>query len=432
MDDFSDFTCTACGCVCDDLRLTVRDGSVAAADCRGCPLAEQWFDRLITAQRAPTPVATIGGQSVTLATALDHAAEILRASHAPLIYGLSRSSTPGQRAAVELADRVGAIIDTTASVCHGPSIMAIQSVGESTSTLGEIKQRADLVVFWGADPMKTHPRHLERYSAHPRSQFLPNGRCDRTLVVVDTHETQTAAVADVFIRVNPGEDFELITALRMLIKELSRNATVRSEVVPQSGSGLDERVRRLADLMRGCRYGVVFFGLGIAQQSLGHLTVEALLRLVAELNATTRFTARRLRIPGDVSGADAVLCWQTGFPFAVSLQRSAPRYNPGEFSISELLQRGDVDSCVIVGSESLKDVPLSAQRRLAELPTIVLDHAHQSTTCRTDVRFTTSVYGLHDRGTAYRMDEVPLALRAVVPSDYPSDEDVLGGLRARV
>lgn len=432
MDDFSDFTCTACGCVCDDLRLTVREGSVAAVDCHGCLLAEQWFGRLIAAQQTSVPVATIGGHPVTLSTALDRAAEILQASHAPLIYGLSRSSTPGQRAAVELADRLGAIVDTTASVCHGPSIMAIQSVGESTSTLGEIKQRADLVIFWGADPAKTHPRHLERYSAQPRSQFLPNGRRDRTLVVVDTHETQTATVADVVIRVNPGEDFELITALRMLVNELSGQTKARSAVALASRAAVDDRVRQLADLMCGCRYGVVFFGLGIAQQPLGHLTVEALLRLVAELNATTRFTARRLRIPGDVSGADAVLCWQTGFPFAVSLQRSVPRYNPGEFSISELLQRGDVDSCLIVGSESLKDVPLNAQRRLAELPTIVLDHAHQPTMCRADVRFTTSVYGLHARGTAYRMDEVPLALRAMLPSDYPSDEDVLCALRARL
>ena len=73
-----------------------------------------------------------------------------------------------------------------------------------------------------------------------------------------------------------------------------------------------------------------------------------------DLNDFTRFTARRLRIPGDVTGADAVLCWLTGFPFAVNLARGYPRYNPGEYSANELLERGEVDACLLVGSEACR------------------------------------------------------------------------------
>ena len=48
------------------------------------------------------------------------------------------------------------------------------------------------------------------------------------------------------------------------------------------------------------------------------------------------------------------------------------------------------------------------------------------------VRFTTAVYGVHRTGTAYRMDEVPIPLRAVLPSDAPSDEEVLQGILNRL
>src|SRR5690606_3722392 len=88
----------------------------------------------------------------------------------------------------------------------------------------------------------------------------------------------------------------------------------------------EDAVRELVDRMKACKYGAVFFGLGLAQTGVGHANVEALLSLVEELNAHTRFIARRLRIPGDVTGADLVLCWQTGFPFAVNLTRGYPRY----------------------------------------------------------------------------------------------------------
>jgi formylmethanofuran dehydrogenase subunit B len=86
---------------------------------------------------------------VALEVALDRAAQILQVPRSPLIYGLSRSSTEGQRAAVALADRIGATSDTTASLCHAPSVMGLQEAGESTCSLGEVKNRADLVMFWG-------------------------------------------------------------------------------------------------------------------------------------------------------------------------------------------------------------------------------------------------------------------------------------------
>lgn len=421
--EFQNVVCTVCGCVCDDLMLRFENGGLVDGE-NLCVLSRPWFERLMAVsvpERRP-PNARIHGRPASREAALFAAAEILKASRAPLVYGLARSSTPGQRAAVALAELTGAVIDTTASVCHGPSIMAIQRVGESTCTLGEIRERADLVVFWGADPATTHPRHLERYSAEPKSKTLPNGRNDRTLVVIDSDETETARMADRFVRVQANRDFELISALRLLVAGQPVSAAVNCS------ASLSE-VEELASLLTNCRYGVVFFGLGIAQQSLGHLVVETLLQLVAELNTHTRFTARRLRIPGDVSGADSVLCWQTGYPFAVNLNRGFPRYCPGEFSAADLLQRKEVDSCVLIGSESVADFPAEALETLQQIPTVVLDYPHAECRFQPTVSLTTAVYGVHAAGTAYRMDEMPLPQRSLIASDYPTDEEVLETLQ---
>ncbi len=172
----TDVACTVCGCVCDDLQIRVEDGQVTPV--RGaCVLAEPWFQAI---NECHPPAATLDGRAVSYGTALEQAGRILRASRNPLIYGLSRSSTPGQRAAIALAERLGGNVDTTASVCHAPSIMAIQEVGESTCSLGEARNRADVVLFWGADPVESHPRHLERYSGDATGLFVPGGRKDRT------------------------------------------------------------------------------------------------------------------------------------------------------------------------------------------------------------------------------------------------------------
>jgi formylmethanofuran dehydrogenase subunit B len=419
---FSDVACTVCGCVCDDLRLTFTGDQLVHTE-GACQLATPWFDALVNLQNRPA--ALIEGKAATFEQAVERAADILTRSRAPLIWGLSRSSTSGQRAAVLLADRIGATVDTTASVCHGPSIMAIQQVGESTCSLGEVRNRADLVIFWGADPATSHPRHFERYSVDAKGLFVPRGRADRHVIVIDSEETETSRLADTFVKIRQGSDFDVIWAIRQLLRgiDLPESADVG---VPH------DQLRQLAKQMSSCRYGAVFFGLGLAQSGLGHANVEALLRLVKDLNGFTRFTARRLRIPGDVAGADAVLCWLTGFAFAVNLARGYPRYNPGEYTANELLERGEVDACIFVGSESFADLSPAAKKAAKRLPTIALDYPTVTPPLAATVQITTAIYGIHAAGTVYRMDEVPIPVRQLISSSYPTDEAVLQTILTRV
>jgi formylmethanofuran dehydrogenase subunit B len=389
---------------------------VTAAE-RACALSEP----ILLEQTAATDAVTqIGGNKVRLEAAVRRAGELLRASRAPLIYGLSTSSTAGQRAACRLADLLGATIDTTASTCHAPSIIALQSVGESTSTLAEVRHRSDLVVYWGSNPLESHPRHIERYVDAP-GMFVPGGRSDRHLVVVDSKRTTTAEVADRFLQVQPGSDFEVLWALRAAVQGVSFHEN--------SIGGLPrEDLLSLAERLKSARYAAFFFGLGLTRAGVPHANVQALLRLVTDINAHTRAIARRMRIPGDVAGADSVLCWQTGYPFSVNFSRGYPRYNPGEYTADNLLENREVDVALLVGSEGLDKLSERAQEHLRELPTILLDSPGDRADWQPHVHFTTAVYGIHRAGTAYRMDEVPIPLRAVLESSLPSDEEILSSI----
>jgi formylmethanofuran dehydrogenase subunit B len=400
--------------VCDDLRISVEQGRISRAE-GACKLAEPWF---LGQDRCKPPVARIAGEPVPLKEAVDRAAELLRRASSPLIYGLSRSSTEGQRAAVALGERIGATIDTTASLCHAPSVVALQEVGESTCTLGEVKNRADLVIYWGSNPLDSHPRHLERYALDPPGRFLPRGRADRVLVVADVKPTATAERADFFLPVEKGRDFEALTALRALVRGGSVEASAAT------GAPL-HLMRELAERMKKCRYGIVFFGLGLSMTGLGQHNVAALLLLVRDLNDYTRFCARRMRVPGDVTGADTVLLWQTGYPFSVNLARGYPRYNPGEFSAYAMLEREEVDACLLVGSEGVSRFSEKALNHLRRIPTIVLDYPTVESPIVPTIGFTTAVYGVHRPGTVYRMDGVPIPLRKVLATKYPSDCELL-------
>jgi formylmethanofuran dehydrogenase subunit B len=420
------FACTVCGCVCDDLRITVADGRIRQAG-GACTLAEHW---LLNQTIADPALAQIDGVDVPLEQAVERAAQILRNARAPLVFGLTGIGTEGQRAAVALADKIGAIIDTAAS--QHPLILAMQEAGMSTCTLGEVRNRADLVIFWGADPVLTHPRLLERIvlAAVPdplRQELIARDRSRRTVVVVDVEQTATAEVADRFLPMEEARQFETLWALRSLV----RKPPISADLAKAGMSPAD--LHELARLMTECRYGVVFIGQELSQQ--GPRTVEALLRLVADLNDRTRFYAQGLLGEG-AGGADSVLAWQTGYPCGVDLAHGYPRSNPGEFSAQNLLEHAEVDACLLMGSHPLGNLSRSAISQLDRLPTIVLDFpgapSPRPNSGLGSVRITTAVPGIHMPETAYRMDGVPIPLRAVLPESYPRVATVLQSISDRI
>ncbi|HMQ50836.1 MAG TPA: formylmethanofuran dehydrogenase subunit B [Anaerolineae bacterium] len=418
-------TCTFCGCVCDDMVLTVDlDQKRITKSKNACVLGKAWFAEHTIEER---PYALIEGREATTAEGIEAAAQILAQARFPVVYGLSDTTCEAQRQAVAIADMVGANLDTTTSVCHGPSGIAFQGVGESTATLGEIKNRADLVIYWGGNPAESHPRHFTRYSVTPKGMFIPNGKKDRTVVLVDVRRTPSAPVADIFIQVKPRSDFEVLWALRALVK----GRQVDSSIEERTGVSLETLVD-LVERMKNCRYGVLFFGMGLTMTRGRHFNSGALLALATDLNQYTHFVAKPVRGHGNVTGADNVVSWQTGFPFGINFSLGYPRFNPGEFTTVDLLARGEADAALIIASDPAANFPKAAVEYMHKIPVIVLDPKPTHTSRLAKVAFTTATYGINTAGTVYRMDDVPLTLRPAFESPYPSDLEVLTALRKRV
>ncbi len=410
--------------MCDDIDLTVEGNRITKAK-NACVLGKAWFFEYPTAESRPE--AMIGESPSTVGEGIEEAARILTSARYPVVYGLSDTTVEAQRVAVEIADLIGGCLDTTTSVCHGPSGIAFQGVGEATCSLGEIKNRADMVIFWGGNPAESHPRHFTKYSVMPKGMFVPNGRKDRYVVLVDVRKTPSARAADLFIQVKPRKDFELLWALRALVKGIEVDHGIEAE----TGVSL-ATLRALVERMKRAKFGVFLFGMGLSMTRGKHYNAAAILALARDLNQYTRFVAKPMRGHGNVTGADNVVAWATGYPFGVSFGRGYPRFNPGEFTTVDLLARGEADAALIISADPVANFPQSAIEHLKRIPTIVLDPQASETAKIARVAFTTAIYGINVAGTVYRMDDVPIRLRPALSSRYPSDEEVLKGIARRV
>jgi len=90
-----------------------------------------------------------------------------------------------------------------------------------------------------------------------------------------------------------------------------------------------------------------------------------------------------------------------------------------------LLCNKEIDALLVLASDPVAHFPSKAVDHIMEIPTIVIDPAESLSAKKATVYFPTAMYGVDCEGTAYRMDGVPLRLKAPVKGNRPSDEEVL-------
>lgn len=466
MQAIKNVTCPVCGTLCDDLEITVEKNVIIDVK-NACAIGEAKFLGFSNPKhRNLKPLIRKGGEmtEVSMEEAVKKSAKILADASYPILYGWSCTSCEAIRVGIELAEEIGGVIDNTSTVCHGPSLLSIQDVGIPTCTLGQIRHRADLIIYWASDPYSSHPRHMERYTAFSDGRFQESGwehyvarlrgilgkkRLNRVselvlmkeaslpaiagqklpsefktekrkLIVVDVRRTRSGELADFFIQVEPKKDFELLQALRLLVKD--------EELEVDSVAGVSvELLEDVADAMVGCNFGVLFFGVGLTMSAGKIQNIDAAIALTQDLNYRTKFVIMPMRGHFNVTGANIVCTWQTGYPFAVDFSQGYPRYNPGETSVVDILCRDEADAGLIVASDPASNFPREAVQNLVKNPLIVIDPVISPTTLMADVVFPSSFVGIEAQGTAYRMDRVPLPLKNVVnpPPACLSDEEIL-------
>jgi formylmethanofuran dehydrogenase subunit B len=473
MTDVKAVTCPVCGSLCDDIELTIEDGKIREVR-KGCAMCESKFLGHCSEHRILKPLIREDGKLVetSLEDAIEKAALILAEANYPILYGWSSTSCEAIRVGLELAEEIGGVIDNTAVICHGPSILSVQNIGIPSCTLGQIRHRADLIIYWGSNPWSAHPRHIERYTAFPKGRFqksawkkyltkikasiiekkiqsvlrrvfpwrqLPTSdyskgglppslsKEGRKMIVFDVRKTKSAEVADYFLQVKPNKDYELLQAFRALIQD--------QEIDVDEVAGVPvEYLEELADLMIGCEFGILFFGLGLTMSEGKLRNIDSALSLVRDLNMRTKFAIMPMRGHFNVTGANTVFTWQTGYPYAVDFSMGYPRYNPGETSVMDILLNRESDATLVVASDPIANFPRGAAEHMVKNPLIVID-PHMSVTAQmADVVIPSAFVGIEATGTAYRMDHVPLPLKKVVdpPNDIYPDEEILMRILSKV
>jgi formylmethanofuran dehydrogenase subunit B len=390
-------TCLGCGCGCDDLEVGVRAGRIESLT-PACPLAQRWFGT----GEVPDKV-MVDGRLGSAKDAVDAAADLLAAAGGRVLVVLAPDLTVrAQRAAIAIADLLRATVDTATSGAAADGILAAQRRGRAAATLGEIRHRADVVLCWAVDPSERYPRYFERYALAPAGTHVPGGRSRRALISVSVGDDRGPGNADLEASWSPDEEGEALSVMR---------AMAQGAVLGE----LPERMQpaaRIAARMLEARYVAVVHDGEAGREPRSPLRAERLIALAQTLNHSTRAALSTLRAGGNRSGAESVLTWQTGFPMAVDFSQGSPRYDPRRRGLDRA-GSGDFDAVLVAGTVAELG-PLA--KALKGSPLVLIGPRASAAKMEARVVIDTGMAGVHEAGTAYRMDDVPLPLTPPLPA----------------
>ena len=408
--------CPFCACLCDDIVISLKNNEIEEIR-NACRFGVEKF---YSYRRPRLKYPRVEGRDGGYKEAISKAAEILNGANKPLIYGLSNSSYEAQRVALEIAKRRRGVLDISESICHNLLYAGLKKYPFYYALLDEIREKANVIVYWGSNPFISHPRHLSRYSVYPTGRYAMKGVTDRDIIVIDVVESEVKKRW--LLQVKPGDDVRIADIITRLI---SGERVERWEEDIDVEIGIDT-LKEIEDKLKRALYGVIFVGLGVLASENAGYTLEAILALVDALNKEgAKYVLFPMKGHYNVMGAVQLLMRETGYPFGLDFSRENI-FEPGKTTVMDVIE--DVDAALIVGADPVASFPGDKVKRLTEIPLIVIDPFETPTTSLASVVLPTAITGVEAEGIAYRMDGLPLKLDKIVNSEYPTDIEVLEGI----
>jgi formylmethanofuran dehydrogenase subunit B len=401
------WVCPFCALACDHLQLQVgRDDEPLALRRGDCPRARVSLQSFAS-RSTPVPP-TVDGQVTTLDAALAAAAQQLAISRQPLFAGLG-TDVAGARALYPLASACGAICDGANGAALMHTLRALQDRGQFTTTLAEVRTRADVIVFVGSVPTDLAPLLGERCGL--------GGSEVATRHIAALHP-RTADAAVLAAWSGPGTTVESFAPPGDLFNTL---ATLNAALARPGATAWPAALRALAERLRAARYAVLI-GAPLHLPAHGALIVETVNRLIGRLNVDSRAAALWIDSANSAATTNQVLAWLSGLPLR---SRAGPRgleHEPLQFDSTRLLDGAAVDLLLWVSC-----FDAAARPPPCTLPLIVLGHPAQAAAAARPgaVCIPVATPGIGADGHVFRTDgSVLMPLRAVRPDALPSVAEV--------
>lgn len=385
-------TCPACGLLCDDVIVS----SAAPIKVKnGCTKSISFFEQ---PYQETKPM--LAGKVCDLETAIHAAAQILDQSNQPLFAGLG-TEVQGMRAVMRLAEKTGATLDHMHSEATVRNTLALQNSGWQTTTLTEIKNRADVILAIGTDIISSHPRFLEKLVWNNDSLFRKN--------------------KPEVLYLGAGAEAQNLPEIINVLNALANGKKLLAEHI--AGVSV-ESLKRILEQLKSAQYAVIVWSASSLNFAHAELTIQSITRLIAKLNESTRVAGLPLNSGDGDTSINNTSTWLSGYATRNRIGNNQAEYDTQRFSTQQQLK--ECDAVLWISTFNAYLPPQT------DVPTIVIGHPNMQFDKTPDVFIPVGLPGLDHTGTMFRMDSaVALPLKKVRNSNLAKLSEVIAQIETK-
>lgn len=274
--------------------------------------------------------AWIAGQPAALDAAIEGAAKLLASSRCPLIAGLG-TDVAGARAAIRLAERIGAVVDHMHSDAVLRDLDVMRSSGMLMTTPTEAHVRADTLLLIGpglGEVWHELPPHL----LVALQQGESGSSIERQIYCLCPASNWPIPASAVVVK---GQGREIPILLATLRARLAGRPIGKARV-------LSRKLDQIATALKAARFGVAVW----SAAAIDAPTIEMLCGLLNDLNATTRFSGLPLAPSDNAVGVTQTCAWMSGLPVRTGFARAVPEHDPWLCDGRRMVSGGEADCLV--------------------------------------------------------------------------------------
>jgi formylmethanofuran dehydrogenase subunit B len=354
-------------------------------------------------------------QTVEIDAQLQQLAQVLSEARAPLIYGLTQLTIEAQELAVELAMCLRGAIDVPRGSRIPPRGTSLQLHGEARTTLGELRQYANLLLFVDC---KSSP-DLEVL-------FVPEG-----MASIPAKQQWSLRFS--------GDDKNVFETrvLELRCRSMDEVRSLRKKLKVKQPC--DFAQEQLLAAWQNAKYPILIYKPELLHKLYGKSHAAYVIELLEGAALTRAKDGRAAAWPlesterelTNAAGAEYVLTARTGYPAAVCLFSACAEYLPEVTNAEALLANGVVDAALFLGEGPQASWSELALQHLKITPTFLLASEDEFKNWGLQHQFLKSNDLKDENGTIVLEDGIPIPISFGV-SPHPSMESVLRQLLALV
>jgi formylmethanofuran dehydrogenase subunit B len=335
-------TCPFCGLLCDDVAVRIDAKGDVDEYQNLCPRGLSQYTSACRSSFDDELGPRIHGEPASLEDAIVAAASVLQSAKTAIVGGLM-TDVAGMRAAIGLGEKINAILDHANSQAMVRNLRVMQRNGWFTSTLTEVRNRADMIIIVGDGVHDAFPRLVSRVLRPARAIDTTRLRKRRFVTLSSSRPDSVAADLGDNSSVISIDNDQLpltINRLRYRLQHQQDNADY----------GIPAEIVALADEIRQHQYVVFIWSAALLDPVHGDLTIDAVCALVNTLNETQR--AAGLPLAGNLADmtANQVMTWQTGVGLRSAFVNHTPRQHFLDYDANYLLENQLADAVLWLSS----------------------------------------------------------------------------------